>query len=61
MKYQAGVNYCPNCGRQRIGDQEYDEEVRTMVFACDVDKVVVPVHTIGEDFDNEPQIRVTPT
>ena len=60
MKFKAGVNCCPKCGRQRVGDYEYSEEIRTMVFACDVDKTITPFYTLGEDSKNEPQIRVTP-
>ena len=60
MKEQSGVNYCPKCGRQRVGDQEYDEERRVMVFACDVDGVFIPHRILGDDPSKAPHIRVTP-
>ena len=60
MKDQARVNRCPNCGRQRVGEKEYDEKVRTMVFACDVDKAITFL-TWGDDIDEAPQIHITPT
>ena len=61
MKNKAGINYCPKCGRQRVGNQEYDEEIRTMVFACDVDEIFTPYRILGQDPAEAPQIRITPT
>ena len=58
MKYQAGVSHCPKCGRQRVGDKEYDEEIRVMVYACDVEKTVTYL-TWGDDIDDAPQIHIT--
>ena len=59
MTQKARSNRCPKCGRQRLGEMEYSEELRTMIFACDVTSYT-PVIRWGKTREESPTIYIDP-